>query len=419
MVYFAMFVRIGALWWPDDKNITFVRHIGMATKFYSFVLILVLAFLGGISDGSGNPDRIEKPKLLALIDHLRKEVGAPGAILGVHSGKGHSEIVACGFADRETKKLIKSDSPYFLGSISKMYTAVTALRLVEKGLLSLDDTLDHFLPSFPDGSKITIRHLLGQTSGLKDFYLYFYYRPDRKEMIEMVTKNWSKEELIGLSGRFGRWFEPGTDWDYSSTNYYLLGVIIEQVSGLSLPEAYRVYIYQPLGIKQTWLLWHEKAKSSLPTGYLGWVQGWKHSEMFGELGPTTVLDRSPAEWGAGGVAAPAGEAIQFLRGLLDGKLLAPASLESMKQFHSTPQLGVSDPKTPPDQSDGYGLGLMKMERGGLTILGHGGLFTGHTAGLWSISECDVTIALYFNRGFVNQRAVLDQIFPVVCGKQRQ
>lgn len=369
-------------------------------------------------------------ELLRLLDRLREEVGAPGAILGVSAGEGDYKVVASGYADRDAGRLMAPDTPYFLGSISKTYTAVTVLRLAEEGRLSLDDTVERFLPSFPEGSKITIRHLLGHTSGLKDFYSYIYYRPDREEMIELVTKRWSQEELLELAGRFGRWFDPGTDWSYSSTNYYLLGVIVERVSRLSLPEAYRRYIYEPLGIRGTWLAWHEEPRTPLPmpTGHMGPVEEWKHSEMFGELGETTVLDRSPVEWGAGGLVAPAEESIRFLRGLFAGDLLAPASLESMTQFRSTPPLGVSDPNaTSSDPSDGYGLGLVRVERAGFTLLGHGGLFTGHTAGLWHIPDRGITIALYFNRGFINQRAVLDQVLPIVtrspdgstkCGQSR-
>jgi D-alanyl-D-alanine carboxypeptidase len=349
-----------------------------------------------------------------LLDELREEVEAPGAILGVEAGAGHWTVVASGLADREAGRPMVPDAPYYLGSITKTYTAVTVLRLAEEGRLSLDDTLDRYLPAFPQASKIRVRHLLAHTSGLKDFYLYLYFRPDREEMIELVTKRWTQEELLALAGRFGHWFEPGTDWDYSNTNYYLLSVLIERASGLPLAEAYRRSIYEPLGLGRTWLAWHEQAPAPLPTGYLGRVEGWKHSEMFGELGATTVLDRSPVELGAGGLVAPAEEAARFLAGLLAGELLAPASLEAMMEFRPIPPLGVVDPKASPEEgSDGYGLGLVRMERAGFTIVGHGGLFTGHTAGLWHLPDCGVTLALYFNRGFVNQRAALDRVLPVV------
>jgi D-alanyl-D-alanine carboxypeptidase len=365
-------------------------------------------------------ERKRESELLDLLDKLREEAGAPGAILGVSAGEGRPLVVASGYADRDNARPLTPETPYFLGSISKTYTAVAVLRLAEEGRLSLDDTVDRFLPSFPEGSKITVRHLLAHTSGLKDFYSYLYYRTDRVEMIELVTKEWSKEELLDLAGRFGRWFDPGTDWSYSSTNYYLLGVIVERASGASLPEAYRRYIYEPLGIDETWLAWHEEVRTPLPvpTGYLGPVAEWKHSEMFGELGATTALDRSPVEWGAGGLVAPAEDALRFLRGLVGGKLLGPASLQAMTRFRSTPPLGTPDPNaTPPARSDGYGLGLVEMERAGVTLLGHGGLFTGHTAGLWHVPDCGITIALYFNRGFINQRAILDELLPVVTGSQ--
>jgi CubicO group peptidase (beta-lactamase class C family) len=221
--------------------------------------------------------------LQRLLDTLREEAGASGAILGIYTEPGQQQVLASGYAERETQRSMSPEAPYYLGSISKTYTAVTVLRLAEEGRHSLDDTLDRFLPSFPEGSKINIRHLLAQTSGLKDFYEYLYYRPDREEMIALVTKEWTQPELLDLAGRFGRWFEPGTDWTYSNVNYYLLGVIVERASGLSLADAYLRYIYAPPEIRRTWLAWHEDARSPLPvpTGYLGPVKDWKHSEMFG------------------------------------------------------------------------------------------------------------------------------------------
>lgn len=336
----------------------------------------------------------------------------PGAILGLNAGDGEPLVVASGQADRETGRSLTPDSPYFLGSISKTYTAVTVLRLAEEGRLSLDDRVARFLPAFPRGDEITVRHLLEHTSGLKDFYMYLYYRPDRQEMIDLVTKEWSQDELLALSGRFGHWFDPGSDWAYSNVNYYLLGVIVERAGGEPLPQAYRRFLYLPLGIHRTWLAWHEDSREALPTGYLGPVEGWKHSEMFGELGATTVLDRSPVEWGAGGVAAPASDALRFLHGLFAGELLKRESLTAMTRFRATPPLGAED-SSASSLEDGYGLGLVKMERGGFTLLGHGGLFTGHTAGLWHLPDCGLTIALYFNRGFVQQRALLERIVPVV------
>lgn len=112
--------------------------------------------------------------------------------------------------------------------------------------------------------------------------------------------------------------------------------------------------------------------------------------MFGDLGPTGVLDRSPIEWGAGGLARTARDGLRFLLALFDGKLLPSASIEAMTDFRDTPNLGgpVADGGAPAE-GDEYGLGLVRLTRGH-TLLGHGVLFTGHTAGMWYWPDCGMT-----------------------------
>jgi D-alanyl-D-alanine carboxypeptidase len=370
--------------------------------------------LSGLLLASG-PQTLQASSLGRLLDEVREEVGAPGAILGVMTHDGPPIVVASGVADRESGRPLVPEDPFYLGSVSKTYTAATVLRLRDAGRLSLDDPLARFLPDFPRAPDITVRQLLAHTSGLKDFYGYLYYRPERGEMVELVTRRWTEEELLELAGGFGHWFEPGTDWSYSSTNYYLLGVVVERASGRTLPATYRHGLFEPLGLDGTWLAWHEPPRGTPPTGYLGKVEGWEHSAMFGDLGPTTVLDRSPVEWGAGGLVAPAAEAMRFLDALMHGELLSPGSLDAMTTFQNTAPLGVREPGAADrGQREGYGLGLVRMKRAGVDLLGHGGLFTGHTAGLWHAPACGITLVLYFNRGFVDQRAVLDRVLPVVC-----
>lgn len=353
--------------------------------------------------------------LQSLIDAAREKAGAPGAILGVELAGAPPLVVASGYVDLAHSEAIQASQPFFLGSVSKTYTAVVTLRLVEERLLSLDDTLDRWLPGFPRAGEVSIRQLLDHTSGLKDFYSFLYFRPDRDEMIEYVTKAWTEAELLELSGRLGHWFDPGTDWAYSSTNYYLLGVVVERASGFSLAQAYRRYILTPLSLDRTWLTRHEPASGSLPVGHLGPVDGWPHSSMFGDLGATTVLDTSPVEWGAGGLAATAAEGLRFLGALMRGGPLADSSLAQMSEFRATPPLGVHAPsQSGLESADGYGLGLITMSRAGLTVIGHGGLFTGHTAGLWFVPACDAAISIYFNRGFVGQRGLLDEVLGLLA-----
>jgi D-alanyl-D-alanine carboxypeptidase len=369
-------------------------------------------FLGVVVTGCG-PGR-DWSSLSAITDSIQTEMGAPGAIIGVRLPDGSELIAVSGLADRERAVTLDRETPFFLGSISKTYTAALILRLAEAHRLSLDDPIDRYLPGFPRGGEIRIRHLLTHTSGLKDFYTYMYYRPDRAEMIRLVTQRWSEQELLQLAGRFGHWFDPGTDWGYSNAGYYLLGVIAERAGGATLPELFRRHIYRPLGLERTLLWMHDSTTRAPPTGYMGPVEGWKHSEMFGELGATSILDTSSVEWGAGGVIGTASEALRFMDALLSGGLVSPSSLEQMMTFRNTPPLGIfSKDAPPPSEMEGYGMGLATMRRGGFSIVGHGGLFSGHSAGLWHLPDCDVTFVLYLNRGLINQRLALDRLLPAI------
>lgn len=352
----------------------------------------------------------QEPQLLDVLERARGEADAPGGILGVQAGGGPPVVVSVGHVDLDGKQRLGPDQPYFLGSVSKTYTAAVVLRLVEEGLLKLEDPLEQWIPGFPRATEMSVRQLLQHTTGLKDFYSYIYFRPERAEMERLVTRSWTEAELLQLAGRFGHWFSPGGDWSYSSANYYLLGVVIERAAGLTLAEAYRTFLYAPAGLERTWLTWHEEAAGELSPGFMGTIEEWEHSEMFGEIGATTRLDRSPVEWGAGGLAAPAADALRFLGGLMRGELLSEASLEEMKDFRETPPLGMpARADADAETGNGYGLGLVRMVRHGLTFIGHGGLFTGHTAGLWYVPECDAVISVYFNRGFVGHRDLLDRV----------
>jgi D-alanyl-D-alanine carboxypeptidase len=370
--------------------------------------VATLVLLAGLlcCAGPGTPDLGE------VLDRARLELEAPGAILGIRNPDGTVVAYASGVADLISRRPVDAADAFEIGSISKMLTSVVVFRLAEEDRLAIDDPLARFLPDFPRSREIHLRHLLQQTSGLKDFYLYLYYRPDREEMIEAVTRDWTQVELIELAARFGHHFDPGSDWDYSNTNYFLLGLVIEQASGMTLAEAYRHYVFDPLGMDTNWLSQYEPDRAETPLeGYSGYVEGWPHSEMFGELGPTAVLEHSKLEWGSGGVISTVEETLRFLHALVEGELLSSSSREQMLRTVPAQSLGQSGEQIgiPPDLSNEYGHGVIRTGRPGYEMLGHGGILAGHTAGLWHLPQCGVYVALYFNRGFVPQRLLLDRV----------
>jgi D-alanyl-D-alanine carboxypeptidase len=106
----------------------------------------------------------------------------PTRRVAVRTPSGAVHSAASGLADIEAERPMRADDAFYLGSVSKTYTSTVVLRVVEDGLLSLDDPLSNFLPTFPRGKEVPLRQLLDHTSGLRDFYLYLYLRPNRAEM---------------------------------------------------------------------------------------------------------------------------------------------------------------------------------------------------------------------------------------------
>lgn len=165
---------------------------------------------------------------------------------------------AYGYADAENKIPNEIDTIYEIGSITKQFTAVGIMMLVEDGLMSVDDTLDKYLPEYPYGSKITIKQLMNMTSGIKDYfndedYLQRYFGVEElaDSFNQRISKEIKNEELLKYISEYELEFEPGMRFSYSNTNYHFLGMIIEKVSGMSYEEYITENILEPLGMSST------------------------------------------------------------------------------------------------------------------------------------------------------------------------
>jgi D-alanyl-D-alanine carboxypeptidase len=187
----------------------------------------------------------------------------PGAVLSVSVPGYEPWSGASGLADRAQGRAMTPDTPVRIASVSKMFTAVVALQLVEEGLLTLDDPLATWLPEgVPGGGRITVRQLLQHTSGLYD------YLEDRiliGEMQRDTSYEWQPEELVAYASRFPQ--RAIGRWDYSSTNYVLLGMLVERVTGQPLAQQVRQRIFDPLGMGQAAFLPQEPAPPALARGY--------------------------------------------------------------------------------------------------------------------------------------------------------
>lgn len=153
-----------------------------------------------------------------------------------------------GYADMVTQQLNQPDSRYNLASISKIFTATAILQLKEKGKLSLEDAVNKWLPEFPYGT-VTIRHLLTHTSGLADL-----------ELFESLVKQYPDTVVTNLNimpalktWKRGLYFTPGDQFRYCNTEYCLLAMIVEEVSGISFPAYLQKHIFQPAGMVNSYV----------------------------------------------------------------------------------------------------------------------------------------------------------------------
>ena len=263
------------------------------------------------------------------------------------------------------------------GSITKTFLATVVLQLVDERRLRLEDPVEKWLPGVvPGGDRIRVRQLLNHTSGLYD-YLYTLPFPPSQEFFDNRWRTWTAAEQIQLALAHPPNFEPGSAFDYSNTNYLLLGEVIEKVTGRSYGDEIERRLIRPLRLRGT----------EMP-GTSPWIHGpHPHGYVPTSSGPEPSLvdftEMNPSVMGAGGeLISTTKDLNRFFAALLGGRLLPDRLLEEMR--------------TPGVPGARYGLGLAWRDTScGLRAYGNDGDALAYQA--WSFSTQDlrrqVTIAL--------------------------
>jgi len=174
--------------------------------------------------------------------------GAPGAVVLVRSPTG-VRSAASGVASRAPRVSMQASDDYRIASVTKTFVATVVLQLEAEGRLKIDDPVERWLQELvPNGSSITLRQLLNHTSGL------FNYTDDEAFLSAVIAapgQSWSPRELLSVAFAHPANFPPGTNWSYSNTNYVLLGLVIEAVTGRQVEQEFRDRIFAPLGLAAT------------------------------------------------------------------------------------------------------------------------------------------------------------------------
>lgn len=339
---------------PVEDELPKVAHL-----FASLCAAAVLV-LSGCDSATTHTDPTAQPgsgDVREILQRLTASGEAPGALLGM-SKRGDTAVLTSGVADIETREPVAKDSRFRIGSMSKMFTATVVLQLVGEGKVVLDAPIERYLPGVISGHgdesrNITVRQLLQHTSGLPDYLQYL----DLKKILTAPRTHYDPWQLVQLALEHPRQFPPGTDWQYSNTNYVLAGILVEKVTGRPFGAEIDRRIIQALGLRDTSVPGdHPAIPGPHPRGY---------AEPEGSLIDVTEFNPSIAG-AAGAMISSAADMNRFLGHLLGGRLLAPAELEEMMTTRATGRSAGS----------AYGLGLQRMP------LACGGVYWGHNGDIF-------------------------------------
>ncbi|PEK75187.1 D-alanyl-D-alanine carboxypeptidase [Bacillus toyonensis] len=284
------------------------------------------------------------------------QLGYPGILANISKG-GKTWSYAAGIADVRTKKPMKADFRFRIGSVTKTFIATVLLQLSGENRLNLDDSIEKWLPGVIqgngyDGNQITIRQILNHTSGIADYM-------NSKDFDIMDTKkSYTAEEFVKMGISLPPEFAPGKGWSYSNTGYVLLGILIEKVTGNSYAEEIENRIIEPLDLSNTFL----PGNSSV-------IPGTKHARGYIQLdGASELKDVTYINPGSsdGDMISTADDLNKFFSYLLSGKLLKEQQLKEMLTTVPTDREGT-----------GYGLGIVEFKLpNGVSVWGHRGSVLG-------------------------------------------
>jgi D-alanyl-D-alanine carboxypeptidase len=286
----------------------------------------------------------------AAAAEVLKATGVPSASVAVVAGGKIAYVKAYGEARLEAPMIAEPGMQYSIGSVSKQFTAAMVLFLVQDGKLKLDDPVGKYLPELTRANDVTVRQVLSMTSGYQDFW------PEDYVMTSMMAPS-TPEHILDVWGKKPLDFEPGTEWQYSNTNYVIAGRIVEIVGGKSLMEQLQERIFRPLKMTGVFNSDASRLPANDPTGY------YRHA-----LGPLRPAPQEGTGWmfAAGELAMPASDLALWNISMIDRTLLAPASYDTMFT-----EVQLKDGK-----GTGYGLGVQVGVREGHRYVAHSGEVSG-------------------------------------------
>jgi CubicO group peptidase (beta-lactamase class C family) len=289
------------------------------------------------------------------------------------------------------------DTPFVIGSITKTFVAAAVMQLVDEGRLSLDDPISNWLPDYPNAANIIVRDLLNHHSGIHNYFEHPQY--DAMVFGSRRSHTWTPQEILDTFER-EPYFEPGTDYHYSNTNFILLGQIVERITGQSVGQVLEERFFGPIGLEDTYFQPEQTPPpTDAATGYILRATGFKEVDDETDYLPT--VSAASVAWAAGAIAASARDTAVWGDALYGGHLVSPRSLDEMTDWTAYPDVGET-----------YGLGTRSRVIEGERVFGHTGSLRGYVAAMWHFPETNMTIATLSNRGRIDANPIVDALAAV-------
>lgn len=309
-----------------------------------------------------------------------------GVQVSIKDSLNESWNLALGATDLKQNNPLENHHILRIGSVSKIYTATLILKLAELDYLRLDQKLSDFFPDYENVKDITINQLLNHSSGIIDV---FSMPAVFISASNFPDKQWNPNRLAEKCMKKNLKFSPGSQHEYSNTNYIILGLIAEKATGKPVPELFEEYLLVPNNLNDTHLIPYMETPAALVNGYV------HHFAL--SLHEWYVTEPDNTAWAtigftAGAMAATATDLSAFIYKLFNGEIISQESLQLMTSF-----------------SGKYGLGLFKMNVNGTLYYGHEGEITGFESIAAYNPDTKVVISICCNTTPSNIKDLLTQI----------
>ena len=336
------------------------------------------------------PDTL-KVQINEAIQISLHETNVPGVTVGVWIDGHGSYTTSAGTSNIENNAAIETDVHFRVGSITKTFTAIAVLQLVDDNLITLDEPIQTYLPekNIPRGDEITVRMLGDMTSGL---FSYTFDSIFQMKYFGNPYKEWEPDSLLAIAFSHPNLFDPGTEFFYCNTNTVILGLLIEKITGNSVNQVFEERIFKPLSMDNT-----EWPKGSfMPQPY---SHGYSMQTLDGLMADATYWNPSWA-FTAGQLISNIYDLQKHIESISTGSLISTKMYEEQRQWTIIPSKGK------------YGFGIAEMNG----WLGHTGSIPGYNTIMYKNKEQGVTLIINVNSDIqiMNEGSPVDTFFQNIA-----